>query len=367
LATSRSVTSIAMAQTDHEARSILVIHQGAVGDFILALPALAALRKSCPRARFVLMGYPGILGLAKNRFYAEEITSIDQHGMASFFLGAGKLDEPLSEWFGTFDLIVAFGKRSAETLVRNIRRVATGRVLHIQSFSPERERIHQSDFLLRELRSYGVLSAGAKPVLCLTDKDRQWGEDYCRRIGLTPEETRGAVVIHPGSGSPRKVWPLDRFLSLIEKLEERRAARMLVVIGPAEGGEIEQAFEGKALGARRPAPVLLKDLSLLELASVIGRAGLFVGNDSGISHMASALGVATVAIFGPTDPVVWAPRGNSVIAVQSSADCCPCPRERLLQCSGLECLNGVAVQDVLEAIERVAPDVQSGLFATSPG
>ncbi len=100
----------------------------------------------------------------------------------------------------------------------------------------------------------------------------------------------------------------------------------------------------------RPAPVLLKGLSLLELASVIERARFFVGNDSGTSHMAAALGVPTVAIFGPTDPTIWSPRGKKVVVVWNGFECSPCSKERLSECQNTECLKKVEVEDVIAGI-----------------
>ena len=89
---------------------MLVIHQGALGDFILALPALEILRKTFPQARSVIMGYPRILELVEHHFYAEEILSIDQQGMATFFVREGGLNTSLSRFFNEFDLIIVFGK-----------------------------------------------------------------------------------------------------------------------------------------------------------------------------------------------------------------------------------------------------------------
>ncbi len=93
-----------------EVRSVLVIHQGALGDFILALPVLRGLRRGFPEAKSVYMGYPRILELAERRFYADEILSVDQKGMASFFVPEGALDFALSQFFSTFELIVVFGR-----------------------------------------------------------------------------------------------------------------------------------------------------------------------------------------------------------------------------------------------------------------
>jgi ADP-heptose:LPS heptosyltransferase len=100
-------------------------------------------------------------------------------------------------------------------------------------------------------------------------------------------------------------------------------------------------------------PVLIKGLSLIGLASVIEGCRLFIGNDSGITHLAAALGVPTVAIFGPTDPKRWAPRGKHVAVVRGDLSCAPCSREKFLQCQEVECLNTVEVGDVLAALSSL--------------
>jgi hypothetical protein len=104
-----------------EVHSMLVIHQGALGDFILALPTLEILRKTFPQAESVIMGYPRILELVKARYYAEEILSIDQQGMANFFVREGGLNSILSQYFSQFNLIIVFGKDGEGTLTGNLR------------------------------------------------------------------------------------------------------------------------------------------------------------------------------------------------------------------------------------------------------
>jgi ADP-heptose:LPS heptosyltransferase len=85
----------------------------------------------------------------------------------------------------------------------------------------------------------------------------------------------------------------------------------------------------------------------------------FIGNDSGISHMAAALGLPTVAIFGPTDPRVWSPRGEKVVVVRKEIPCSPCPQERFFQCKNFECLKGIEISEVLRGLERMGLELTS--------
>jgi ADP-heptose:LPS heptosyltransferase len=333
----------------HRVQSILVIHQGALGDFILTLPSLETLRKTFPQAKLVIIGYPRILELVGQRFYAEGILSIDQRGMSSFFMRGGPLDPFLSQLFGQFDLIVVFGRDEEGTLIGNLKGVCDGHILHINPFPSWGEKIHLTDHLLRQFSRYGFCISGLNPRLHLKESDQDWGRDFWRSRGLTLKERSKAIILHPGSGSKRKAWPLERFLRLSQILRDRLGSRILIILGPAEGSEVEKVFEGMDPHTF----IQVKGLSLLQLASVMEGCQLFVGNDSGISHLASALGIPTIAIFGPTDPRVWSPRGEKVWIVRKEIPCSPCSRERFLRCPEIECLKGIEIEEVLKGLERL--------------
>lgn len=328
---------------------MLIIHQGALGDFILSLPVLETLRRLNNHSKIYIMGYPRILELVENRFYADEILSIDQKGMATFFVKDGSLDPMLSQFFKKFELLVIFGKDGESIFIKNLRRVSKGNIIHINSFPSWGERIHLTDHLLRELSKYGFRPFTSNPKLYLNKRDREWAQKFWEAKGIEYKEQREFIAIHPGSGSRKKVWPIDKFLSISKYIEEHLKGKIILIIGPAESGEIQKLFENKDFNNL----IVAKGLSLIQLASIIECCKLFIGNDSGISHMASALGVPTIAIFGPTDPKVWSPRGENVSIIKKEIPCSPCPEERFFQCKDLICLNGIEQEDVLQVIERV--------------
>ena len=335
-------------------RSILVIHQGAVGDFVLALPGLEAVRKAFPQARSVLMGYPGILELAEKRFYADEILSVDQRGVASFFVPEGPLNPSLSQFLKGFDLAVVFGRDGEGPMVKNLRRVCEGRVLHIHSFPSWNEKVHLTDHILKQFAHYGFTASGSIPKLYLKEGDREWARGFWKSKGVTPEERSTAIILHPGSGSKKKVWPLDRFINLAHVFQHHLGSRILIVLGPAEGPEVGKAFEG----IRPFAPVLAKGLTLLQLASVVEGCRFFVGNDSGISHLSAAIGLPTVAVFGPTDEEVWSPRGKKTFVVSRRVHCSPCTQEGFVRCKDFECLRGIEIEHVLEGVKRIGIELK---------
>ncbi|MGZ3495259.1 MAG: glycosyltransferase family 9 protein [Thermodesulfobacteriota bacterium] len=330
-------------------QSSLVIHQGALGDFILALPALEAIRKAFPHANSAILGYPRILELVVKRFYADEIFSIDQRGMATFFIREGGLDFTLSEFFKKFNLIVVFGRDGEGTVVGNLRRVCQGQIIPINSFPPWDGKVHVTDHLLKQFSSLGFPASDSSPRLHLNESDRDWARDFLKNKGVTPEERSKTIILHPGSGSKKKVWPLDRFVTLARTLKEHSGSKILIILGPAEGPEVQRAFEGT-----RPAEFMMaKGLTLLQLGSVIEGCWFYIGNDSGISHMASALGLPTIVIFGPTDQRVWSPKGKRTFVVRREVPCSPCPQERFFQCKDFECLRGIQMGEVLKGLEKI--------------
>jgi ADP-heptose:LPS heptosyltransferase len=332
-----------------EVQSILVIHQGALGDLILALPAFETLRKAFPNAKSFIMGYPRILELVEKRFYAEEVLSIDQKGMATFFVRDGSLDYTLSKFFNSFDLMVVFGRDGEGTIVGNLRRVCQGQILPINSFPPWGEEVHLTDHILKQFAQFGFPISEPNPRLYLKDSDRQWAKDFWKSKGVAMEDRSKVIILHPGSGSKKKVWPLERFLSLAHTLQDHFRSKILIALGPAEGPEVQKTFEEMGPNSF----ILAKGFTLLQLASVMERCWFYIGNDSGISHLAAALGLPVIVIFGPTDHKAWSPRGEKTLVVRRGVHCSPCPQEHFSQCQALECLKGIEVGEVLKGLEKI--------------
>jgi ADP-heptose:LPS heptosyltransferase len=204
-----------------------------------------------------------------------------------------------------------------------------------------------------ELHRYDFPITKRSPNLYLSWEDKEVGKNFFRAKGLTAEERSRVVVVHPGSGSKKKVWPLERFLDLVRYLQRHSGSRVLIVLGPAESMEVQKVFQGIEWDMGPVAPILAKGLPLLELASVMHGCRLFIGNDSGITHMAAALGLPTVALFGPTDDKIWAPKGEKVLVVRKQISCSPCSQEKFVQCQNLECLKGIEMGDLLKAFESL--------------
>ncbi len=278
---------------------ILVIRGGALGDFILTLPAIRLLRDAFPNARLEIMGYKHIVALAELAGYADATRSIEAGALAGFFARDGTLDPKLAEYFGSFQQIVSYLFDSDEIFATNLRR--TG-VEHLLVASPKVTGTESAARqLARPLEQLALYLENPAPLI-LPNDDRK------REAGL--------IALHPGSGSESKNWPIERFIEVASALLATDAACRLLLIG----GEADVARVAQLLAALPNDRVkLAKNLPLPELARELQACASFLGHDSGVSHLAAAVGVPSLLLFGPTDPAVWAPE-NANVRVLRAAD-----------------------------------------------
>jgi ADP-heptose:LPS heptosyltransferase len=329
-AADRSVTGDAWAS----ARALTVVRGGAIGDFVVALPALRALAAGGRRLRLV-GNRAAALGLAPELF--ERVDSTDDPAWTGLF--ADELPLPVDG-----DAAVVLLKDAAV----GVRLDAAGAapILSARPFPEPSSPLHVADYLLGAVAPACSERpvAPAIPAIAPSAEERARARQRLRQAGVG-----GAyAVLHPGSGSPRKNWPLERFARVADRLTSAGLS-IVVTTGPADAGVV--AGLSRLVGA----PVVrLDELPLAGLAGLLADAALYVGNDSGPSHVAAAVGSPTVAIFGPTRASRWAPRGPSAIAVEPPHRCpaCSAAEERPVDCA---CLLTVTIDDVLASIARVAP------------
>ncbi len=328
---------------------ILIVHQGGLGDFILCLPAFGSVRRYYPKALIELMGYPRTLQLVERRYYVDRTKSIDQAGLGSFYLKDGSLDGAVSRYLAGFDRAFLFLQDREGIFSDNIRKTGVKGVFSISPFPEEGRRAHVIDHMLSSLSSMGIPPGGSIPRIFLLEEDRQFAEDWLRHRGGYEGGQKGLVAIHPGSGSRKKLWPIENFLDLAKRITGDLRVKTILLIGPAE-----REYVGNGLGWMRSiSSMWAEGLPLIQVASLLDRCGCYIGNDSGITHLAAAVGVPTIALFGPTDPEIWGPRGKRVAILRKNPGCSPCKEEELERCNQRRCLELIEVKEVIERVRRV--------------
>src|SRR5438445_1075194 len=288
---------------------ILVIRGGAIGDFILTLPALKALREGRPRAHIEILGYKHIAVLSENRFYAQAARSIEYGPLSSFFAKNSELPADLANYFASFDLIVSYLYDPDRIFENNLRRCGVENLLCGPSRIVEKAG-HAACQLARPIEEMGIRVVDLTEKVFPSIEDRQFASDFLRPL------QQPLVAIHPGSGSEEKNWPLKDWVALFSReggLSDadgkggRRCPSLVVISGEADKSQAEQLErEWKNRDVR-----FAKNLPLTHLAAVLERS-IFIGHDSGISHLAAAAGASCVLVFAPTDPKVWAPQNSNV-------------------------------------------------------
>jgi heptosyltransferase III len=278
--------------------SILIIRGGAIGDFILTLPSIHALKDQYPKARIEVLGYPHIASLVNQRFYANAIRSIDSREVAAFFAKKGDLDGKWCEYFSSFDTAVSFLYDPDLTFRNNLERAGLHTIIAVDS-RPTGER-HAADFLGQWLEELKVPFTQKSPRLYPSEVDLKEAREAA---GLT--DGKKYVGVHIGSGSQTKNWTLSSFLDFVNWLKQEGWG-VIVLEGPADM-EVSQKFWSDPVSKDT---IKFHGKPLPLVAALLKQCTAFVGHDSGISHIAAAVGTPTIAMFGPTNPYIWAPRGN---------------------------------------------------------
>jgi heptosyltransferase III len=280
---------------------ILVIRGGAIGDFILTLPALKALRDARPQAHIEILGYKHIAVLAEKRFYAQALHSIEYGPLARFFARNTELPAELADHFASFDLIISYLYDPDRIFETNLRRCGVQNLICGPGRIVENAR-HAARQLARPIEELGINVVDFAERIFPSIEDREFAREF---LASVPQPI---VAIHPGSGSHEKNWPLENWIGLFSP-DSRFAdlERLLVISGEADGAQADQLQrEWKNRDVR-----FASSLPLPRLAAVLERS-IFIGHDSGISHLAAAAGANCILLFGPTDPDVWAPRNANV-------------------------------------------------------
>ena len=281
---------------------ILIIRGGAIGDFILTLPVLAALQAQFPEIYRELLGYPRIAELALAAGLVDHVQSIDARPMASFFARDGALPARLAEYFAGFAVVVSFLFDPDRIFQENVARCSKAQFIVGPHRPDDHGELHATDAFLRPLTRLAIFDADPVPRLNLPGR-------------ATPRRQHGEwIALHPGSGSEKKNWPEEKWVSLVQALVTETAFRFLIVGGEAEGERLER------LAALVPPErlKLARSLALTDVASLLQQCHGFVGHDSGISHLAAAVGLRCLLLWGHTRPEVWRPRNEGVTLLRAS-------------------------------------------------
>jgi ADP-heptose:LPS heptosyltransferase len=313
---------------------VCVLFPGALGDFVCFLPTL---RRIADSRAVDLLARSEFTGIAPRRV---TVHSLERSEVRRLFIDDGAADQRCEQFFSGYGSIYSWFASQQAVFVDQLQKVSRGRA-RIFAFRTRRFTVHQADYYLSCLNSEAPDSS--LPVIELRAEALRWCDSFCRRpeIGSKP-----LLIIAPGSGAGGKNWPEANFLQVAYWWREQLGGQVVVVIGPVEAER--HAFEQLSSSC-----IVASDLDLAQLAALLARCSVYVGNDSGVSHLAAAVGARTVAIFGPSDERQWAPRGPCVSILRHWMVCSPCDDTALERCQHRACLTELCSSTVIGEMRKL--------------
>jgi heptosyltransferase III len=280
---------------------ILAIRGGGIGDFLLTLPALKLLRGAA--CKLDVLGYRRVLGLVDGRGIADGVRSIESAHMAACFNPAAVIDDNLAAYFAGFDQIVSYLFDPDRLFEHTMKSPGAGSFLGIDPRIGDDG--HAALQLARPLEHLGLFLETPFALLNPSDADRR------EAAGVLAGLAGPWVAVHPGSGGESKNWGLAGWESVLSRLLAT-GLRVVLVGGEADERRVGHLLE---LFDRRVRALINHPLEIL--AACLARCALFIGHDSGISHLAAASGSRCLLLFGPTNPAVWAPANPGVAILRA--------------------------------------------------
>ncbi|MFH1075302.1 MAG: glycosyltransferase family 9 protein [Pseudomonadota bacterium] len=309
---------------------VLVIHQGALGDLVCAFPALSLLKNNIESASLGILCESRVGALTVHLGIVDHYLPLERACFASLFSSAPSTEA--SDIIRRYSRIIVVS--FSEKLVETLNKILPDRVTQILPRHPLFQKKHVSDFIIDQFCRKGV---------CKEQKPLKSNSGICSCDVNNSEVGHTRLWIHPGSGSRLKAWPIERFCGLYELIKDRGLARPCFILGPAELHLMDLLKNDFDMEIVFPS-------NLVELAGLLAQGRIFIGNDSGVSHLAAFIGLSVVAIFGPSDPARWSPRGRDVTVMSRDMPCAPCFEQGKKDCKTPRCFLDISVDEILSAI-----------------
>ncbi|MFH0826393.1 MAG: lipopolysaccharide heptosyltransferase II [Candidatus Omnitrophota bacterium] len=335
-------------------KRILIVRTDKIGDVVLSTPVIKALRDAYPASFIAMMVSPYTKDIVEGNPYLDETILYDK-------------DERHKSWWSSmrfafvlrrkrFDLALVLHPTNRVHLVTffsGIRRrvgfdrklgfLLTDKILHKKQTGEK----HESEYNLDFVRFLGIEPKDKSLFVPISKDSEQWADGLISEAGI--KKTDRLLVIHPGASCPSKIWPNDRFAEVADRLIERYAFKVFVIAGMKDAGLAQQVVNRM----HHAVVNLAGEISLSQLTSLLRRSHLFISNDSGPVHIASALGLPLISILARNEPGLsprrWGPLGERSRMLHKEVGCIKCLAHNCKK--EFACLKAISAEDVLEAAD----------------
>jgi heptosyltransferase II len=344
---------ISAGRSFREGRNILIRGTNWIGDAVMTLSAIAAVRQTFPQAKITILVKPWVAELFNLSPDIDEIMLFQSPGIHEGMSGKWRLVRDLKERkFDTAILLQNAIEAAIITLLAGIpvragydSDVRGSLLTHSVERTKAVRKVHQTAYYLEMVRSLGCEPVGGDVHLKPGREYDLLADALFRRFGL---EKNGLLVgMAPGAAyGPAKKWFSERFSEVAERLGDAFSPQ-IILFGSAGDADSAKAVQKHT---KYPLNDLTGQTSLKEAIALMSRCRLFISNDSGLMHVAAALGVPTVAIFGSTNPATTAPVGRQTVVIHKEVSCSPCLRKTCP--TDFRCMEMISVDDVYGAAIR---------------
>jgi heptosyltransferase II len=337
-----------------QADNILIRGTNWIGDAVMTLPAIAAIRKTFPNSGITILVKPWVADVFRLCPDVDEVMLYEQPGIHDGIFGILRLAGELKERkFDTAILLQNAIEAAIISLLAGIPNRAgynsDGRgflLTHAVRRTKSLRKLHQIDYYLEMVKALGCQPAGREAVLTVGKDDQCRANELLVRHGL--QDSRLLVGMAPGASyGPAKKWFPERFALVADRLIDAFSAQVILFGSGADKESIAQVQHN----AKFPLCALAGTTTLRETMALIARCRLFISNDSGLMHLAGAMGIPVIAIFGSTNPSATSPPGHNNIIIHKDASCSPCLKP--VCPTDFRCMDLIGADDVYEAASRM--------------
>ncbi|MCG2714337.1 MAG: lipopolysaccharide heptosyltransferase II [Candidatus Omnitrophica bacterium] len=343
-------------KNDLQYQRILIVRTDRIGDVVLSTPVIKALRQRYPQAYISMMVAPYALEIIEGNPYLDEVIVYDKGGLHKSWLRSLKFASRLKK--KKFDLAVILHPTNRVHLLTFLAGIPKrlgynrklGFLLNEKKEHKKQEGLkHEAEYNLELLKDLGITGRHTELYIPIKAESEKWVNDLFKSFGIRQSDK--LLAINPGASCPSKLWPLERFAEVALKLARAHNLKILVLAGPkdmllADKIALRQELKGKVIN-------LAGRSSISQLASILKRCVLFISNDSGPVHIASAVGTPVISIFGRSQPGLspkrWGPLGKRDRYLHKEVGCIQCLAHNCQK--EFACLKAISVEDVVLAAE----------------
>ncbi len=297
----------------------LIIQPGAIGDCILTIPLASFLKNILNFGYVDFLGHTDYIGFFPGRTSVDKVSSIDLMDIHRFFMDSSEFvledRDPLIKAFSEYLWIISFMGDSESNFEKNlIFTINCNQTSEVITLSPKplaETTEHITDYFIRQLIDQCGLSLKS-PYLYNQDchikptkEDIAKGKNLLWEFGLEPQKK--LVIIQPGGGALNKCWYVENYLSIVNKLRAKNI-QVVFLLGPTE----MEKFSKETIQSLTNATKCIMELPLADISQIMTCTNAFLGNDSGITHLAASMGVNSIVVFGPTNPNIYKPNGPNI-------------------------------------------------------